>query len=844
MLETQINREQQATQDGIKRFQEIITRAKKHKEFSVTPLGRFFLRFSYQDLCDSWDLVIFGQGTHIEAREFLRQFNCEEMVILCLSLGVDAMTEKTPLASFIRHAATEVNKYWHYQQFKAFDKKTLEMWERTIRTKFREFQFRKTAEKVGVVLVDMSEELMISVGRLILVWLVEKTPLLEIQEERLAGDEFARPYLQANPEAIEMIEEMMEQMGSVRPLKRPCVVPPRSWHTVHHGGFHTHQINLIRGSHEQGLQIGQPCLDAINTLQETPWRINRFMVETMRKVKSLSVPLGSWPGVEPVIPVRYSDDMALSDNDKLEYKRKRYKLVEKRESIRGQRRAFITSLQEAITNQEFNELYFVVQLDFRGRAYYVSDSLNPQGDEYEKALLEFSKGQVLTNRGLYWLMIHLANEYGEVDKLPFQQRINWVIDNEARILSLGTDPFGDSFEWWQGADHPFMFAAACNAYKLAKQGEPVHLPVAVDGSCNALQHFAAIQRDQILAERVNVLPGETVRDIYSEVAAECNRILKELLEIENRNKDLTDQERFARLLTDKGGFDRKLAKRAVMTTGYGVTEFGIKQQFLELIQEGKRDSSPILDTDLDARLSSWLGSLVEQAIQVQAPSVKQLRDYVQQLIQCTKGLNKAVRWLTPVGFPVIQGYKDQDVKRVNLPSRALKFMPRLWYDNDQINMRKQVMGIAPNLVHSWDAAHMMLTVNHAGLESYSMVHDSFATLPNDLDHLNEVLRDQFVRLYAGDPVAHLTDSVRGLLNIACNDTNRILKDNLRHDVLVSLEAGIKPVKDIKKEIKAAGMETEAKEFLRLKTVLASLPVRPKTGTLNINHVTGSRYFFA
>lgn len=39
-----------------------------------------------------------------------------------------------------------------------------------------------------------------------------------------------------------------------------------------------------------------------------------------------------------------------------------------------------------------------------------------------------------------------------------------------------------------------------------------------DGSCNGLQHYAALGRDQAGAEQVNVAPADVPQDVYSGTA--------------------------------------------------------------------------------------------------------------------------------------------------------------------------------------------------------------------------------------------------------------------------------------------------------------------------------------
>ena len=44
-----------------------------------------------------------------------------------------------------------------------------------------------------------------------------------------------------------------------------------------------------------------------------------------------------------------------------------------------------------------------------------------------------------------------------------------------------------------------------------------------DGSCNGLQHYAAIGRDLLGATAVNLVPSNKPQDVYSEIAAIVER---------------------------------------------------------------------------------------------------------------------------------------------------------------------------------------------------------------------------------------------------------------------------------------------------------------------------------
>jgi DNA-directed RNA polymerase len=71
-------------------------------------------------------------------------------------------------------------------------------------------------------------------------------------------------------------------------------------------------------------------------------------------------------------------------------------------------------------------------------------------------------------------------------------------------------------------------------------------------------------------------------------------------------------------------------------------------------------------------------------------------------------------------------------------------------------------GIAPNFVHSLDAAHCMKTVNKCqefGVQNFSMVHDSYGTLAADVGKLAYYLRETFIEQYSVDVLQAFHDEV-------------------------------------------------------------------------------------
>ncbi len=112
-------------------------------------------------------------------------------------------------------------------------------------------------------------------------------------------------------------------------------------------------------------------------------------------------------------------------------------------------------------------------------------------------------------------------------------------------------------------------------------------------------------------------------------------------------------------------------------------------------------------------------------------------------------------WTTPLRMPVVQPYRKHTSRVIttclqdftlNMPERS-----------DPVNSRKQLQAFPPNFIHSLDASHMILTAlqcDELGL-SFAAVHDSFWTHPSDVDTMNGVIRDAFIRIHSEDVIGRL-----------------------------------------------------------------------------------------
>ena len=113
----------------------------------------------------------------------------------------------------------------------------------------------------------------------------------------------------------------------------------------------------------------------------------------------------------------------------------------------------------------------------------------------------------------------IANLFGGgIDKKGLALREQFSIDNMHLISDAALHPL-DGERWWLRAEDPWQCLAACiELHNAMQSSDPAAfescLPVHQDGSCNGLQHYAALGRDEEGGKAVNLLPGDEPADVY------------------------------------------------------------------------------------------------------------------------------------------------------------------------------------------------------------------------------------------------------------------------------------------------------------------------------------------
>lgn len=116
--------------------------------------------------------------------------------------------------------------------------------------------------------------------------------------------------------------------------------------------------------------------------------------------------------------------------------------------------------------------------------------------------------------GIEYLAIDIANQYGksdnpstnlnDLDKLPFEERIQWVKKHQEILESLTEE-----------AEEPHLYFKAVNAFRKTLQGLPIGHVVALDAVCSGLQIMSVLTGCRSGCELTGLIDPNTRTDAYS-----------------------------------------------------------------------------------------------------------------------------------------------------------------------------------------------------------------------------------------------------------------------------------------------------------------------------------------
>ena len=634
-------------------------------------------------------------------------------------------------------------------------------------------------------------------------------------------------------EAQIALANMDHKASWLEPQFGPMLIPPTPWTAYDTGCYRdaqlASQVPLVRAAtNEQRNAIvhdikkygdaGPEYLEALNAIQATPLQINEDMLEAVRWAWFMGIQIKDFPMRSrmeiPPVPVDWDE---LEDTQQKAYSILCRDIARTNRDSASQSVVMSQDMATALDLTEFDELYLPWNMDFRGRCYPIPH-FNYHRDDHIKSLFQLARGENIDTQGAAYLAIHLANcgDFAKISKASLYAREEWTNENSDWLCSIAADYRG-TVDQWSKADKPFQFLAAAFAWKKwVDHGELYNcqLPLSLDGSNSGLQHYSAASLDANDGALVNLTPSESPRDIYQSVAD----LVKERVEAVAR--DYKDEHHVIAKAWLSYGITRKVCKRNTMTYAYSSPVFGMGDQLIEDIMVplskqvlvGKIQLHPFGPTSFETtKAARWLAAINMSSIRAVISSAQNGMDFLKGVAGALSHEGKPVRWKTPIGFPVVQKYTEYEVKKVKMTlydrdthasSKAerevaereiaemkiqrdlpeIKTTKRTQVTvreraSSKINKRKSKGSISPNFIHGLDSAHLMKTVLRAkdsGVEDFFLIHDSFASMPNDTPIIYAAVRETFVEMYDGRCVyTDLLVEVRQQLSVRGRDTLEI-----------------------------------------------------------------------
>ncbi|BDA47730.1 probable DNA-directed RNA polymerase 2, chloroplastic/mitochondrial [Coccomyxa sp. Obi] len=570
-------------------------------------------------------------------------------------------------------------------------------------------------------------------------------------------------------DVIRQLTNVREVHDLLAPRFQPMLIPPLPWRSLDSGGHLIIRQNITRAHHYQdghlqrkALHIAQErppdglsrVFDALTTIDEVGWRVNKPVFEVVEKAWAAGMRIVGFPSKTDIAPLEASTSLrfrtdnngrqllvTMTDKETWAEERDRFYANRRRKKknceMYSMRSDLSLKLMVADKFKDEPRFYYPHTLDFRGRAYPLHAHLNHMGSDVCRGILTFADAKPLGPDGLGWLYVLIANSWGQkVDKQSFEGRRHFVQRNLESVLDSAERPL-DGHRWWIKAEKPWQCLAACMEVRDAlASGNPAafpsRLPVQMDGSCNGLQHYAALGRDAEGGNAVNLRPNSAPQDVYGEIAA----TVRETVAV-----DAAQGVPEAIALLDQ--IDRKLVKQTVMTSVYGVTFIGARLQIQNrLVERGWANNDALY------RCSTYAAKMVLKGLDQNFDKATGIMQWLGQCAQVITSNGQAVAWHTPLGLPVIQPYREKSQHIVvTVLQRVVVHMKNA---DLPVLKRRQRTAFSPNYIHSLDSTHMMLTAlacKQDGI-TFAGVHDSFWTHAGDAPALAQKLRRTFVDLHS------------------------------------------------------------------------------------------------
>lgn len=793
-LEQQLEWETKHRDLGRDKVMESLRKAEEHGRVTDTPLGtgvlRKYILWLSQRISQDITTDLGKPGRSKAHSPLLKDLDPDAVALITISMVVNTLSQDNRGLSAV--AMTIGKTIYGELALNYFRDMNEELYETLVHDlqkkmskdlRHRLTVMRMQAEKNGIEIPDWTPAQKLQVGLYLLSLIDGEDGLIEQYTDFTNGKTTYK--LQFRPAITTLMNSAEARVLAHAGFATPCLIPPQDWDLNGNGGFHgdlkVRAPRFFKGDSQQmEIMLERGCdltvvHGMLNAHQHVAWKVNPYILRLVQEMRQFGYETkdvqftSAHPEPKRPLFMDLADTIGLTPGQEIEFKQWKNQKRDWHTKIRQVSRAeaklarVIYSAKDMLAYPEF---YFVYQTDDRGRMYPVSGPLNPQGSDMQKAMIHAAHGTLIdSEQAEFWFKLNIASKYG-IDKLNMADCVQWTVDNHDNIIRAAAEPMNrDAFQWWSSADKPLQFIALCDEYARWVRNPATfvaRIAVAMDGTCNGLQNYSALLRDEVGGKATNLIgkEGDKPNDIYGDVAraAEVRLRLAENCP--------------AKAAWLREGFNRSLTKTSVMTQVYGSTFGTCRKSIVAYCVE-----KALFDDKERWEFADFASHLVWEGIGDVVVKAKEVMDWLRKVAGVVMKLDDGyITWIAPSGFRVVQVYRKSEVKRVQAQV-GTKITLRLREETDSPDKIRHRNALPPNFIHSVDASHMAFVSvemyrRYPGLFMH-MIHDDFGALPGNAQALYEVIREQFVKMHRAFGLECFTNEyeklpkvpARGKLNI-------------------------------------------------------------------------------
>src|SRR5262249_5070439 len=476
---------------------------------------------------------------------------------------------------------------------------------------------------------------------------------------------------------------MMQWFLENRPIAVPVYEPPEPWSEFENADGAPFLLGCRDEDAAQAADM-RKHMDAVGYLQAMPLTIDDFMLDFVQE-------LAGWNHV-PLIDIGKKD--------------------------RGPRELLRWDLEQAeiLRGKTF---YLPLACEWRGRIQPIPYFYYGRADHL-RALFRFKHGRPIGERGIWWLKVSSANQFGgPIARQPFAARVAWVEDKLERIRSIADNPrlglkMLETGKIWLADADAFQFIAHARELVAAIDAGPDYettLPLPLDASNSGAQHYSMLARDPDGARLTNLTFDGEIQCLYTETGKIVDNNIVVLLEEGSKA-----EKRRANYWLSQGATNRKVMKGLTVPYLYGQGPRKAQGILLNILAED--DKKRVLYTkDREVRRRrprpkdiphrSWFIKKHREAIAKAFPGFEPIRDFFRACAAMLAECGESLRWTSPSGVPVCNRYNVPDPHRKNYYLGAKLVQHKHAYAfRPELDTGGCERGAAPNLVHSLDASHL------------------------------------------------------------------------------------------------------------------------------------------